>query len=296
LSKKAVKTWSTPVPTQADREAAHHTALIPCALCGGFSFVPALCCDGFAYVKCGECGLVQMNPQPAAASVHDRYGGAYGDDYLHYEMTNENAFLALQLKTLEDARFYEEEKRFFQDGKKRFLDVGCATGALLEKMRERGWETCGVEISAQMAEYGKRRRNLVISTRPLEENGFAENSFAVIHASHVIEHLNDPAVFVREIYRILKDGGLFLVTTPNIAGMQAKLFGGRWRSAIYDHLYLFSRDTLGALLRREGFQVEQTVTWGGLAKGTVPAGIKKIADRLAKKAGLGDVMLLKARK
>jgi 2-polyprenyl-3-methyl-5-hydroxy-6-metoxy-1,4-benzoquinol methylase len=301
--KAAVKTWSTPVPDAlsgtgcvAEGRTDRQGALIPCAVCGAAVFRPALCCEGFAYVRCRDCGLVQMNPQPEAASVQKRYGSAHGNDYLAYETANEAAFLALQHKTLEDAGIGRIEAQFFPSGRRRFLDAGCATGALLEKMRERGWEASGVEISAQMAEYGRKNRGLPISTLPLEENGFAENSFDVIHASHLIEHLNNPAVFVREAQRILSGGGLFLVTTPNIAGMQAKLLGGRWRSAIYDHLYLFSVKTLAALLRREGFVVEQTVTWGGLARGLAPAPVKRIADRLAKKTGLGDVMMMKARK
>jgi 2-polyprenyl-3-methyl-5-hydroxy-6-metoxy-1,4-benzoquinol methylase len=237
-----------------------------------------------------------MNPQPEKATVHERYGSVHGGDYLRYELANEAAFLSLQSKTLHDARIDRIEASFFKAGKQRFLDVGCATGALLEKMRKRGWEVSGVEISAQMAEYGRKNRGVTVSTLPLEANGFMAKSFDVVHASHLIEHLNSPGVFVREVYRILDDGGLFLVTTPNIAGMQARVSGGRWRSAIYDHLYLFSAKTLAALLRREGFHIEQIVTWGGIMKGAAPAVIKKIADFLAKKAGCGDVMMIKARK
>jgi 2-polyprenyl-3-methyl-5-hydroxy-6-metoxy-1,4-benzoquinol methylase len=237
-----------------------------------------------------------MNPQPNAAEVQARYGDTHGADYLAYERANEAAFLTLQLKTIEDAGIDRIEERFFSLGRKRFLDAGCATGALLEKIRERGWDVRGVEISAQMAEYAVKTRGLRVSTLPLEANGFAENSFDLIHASHLIEHLNNPAGFVRCARRILDTDGLLLITTPNIAGIQARLFGGRWRSAIYDHLCLFSTKTLGRLLRREGFAVEQIVTWGGLARGLAPLPVKKIADRLAKKTGLGDVMMIKARK
>jgi SAM-dependent methyltransferase len=291
-----MKTWSTPIPVAHSGLVSEAAAPIPCALCGGHVFRPALSCEGFHYVRCAGCGLVQMNPQPETTSVHERYGSAHGDDYLRYERANEAAFLALQMKTLEDACLDEERERFFRDGKRRFLDIGCATGALLEKMRENGWDASGVEISAQMAEFGIKKRNIAISTLPLEENGFAENHCAVVHASHLIEHLNRPGLFVREVCRILNDGGLFLVTTPNIDGMQARLSGGKWRSAIYDHLYLFSVKTLTALLRREGFHIEKVVTWGGIAKGATPAFIKKTADRLAKKTGCGDVMMVKARK
>jgi cyclopropane fatty-acyl-phospholipid synthase-like methyltransferase len=100
--------------------------------------------------------------------------------------------------------------------------------------------------------------------------------------------------FAEEVYRILAPGGYFLVTTPNIAGFQAKLFKSRWRSAIFDHLYLFSVKTLSRLLADKGFTIERVRTWGGFAAGTAPTAIKLVADKWAKRLGLGDVMLIRA--
>jgi SAM-dependent methyltransferase len=287
-AQRAVKTWSTPVTVQKSRP-------VSCALCGGDSFTPALDCEGFSYVRCRGCGLVQMNPQPLAEEVSRRYGG----EYLEYELANEKPFLELQLLALEDAGFWdleEELKSRRGPGKPRVLDCGCAAGALLGELRGRGWDCAGVEICRAEAEYARRERSLDVRSLPLEENRFSGGSFDVVLASHLIEHLNSPAAFVSEVRRILAPGGVFIVTTPNIGGFQAKLFRGRWRSAIFDHLYLFSVKTLSALLAQKGFAVEKTVTWGGLAAGTAPGPIKRLFDRLAKKRGFGDVMLMRAKK
>jgi SAM-dependent methyltransferase len=241
---------------------------------------------------------VQINPQPLAEAVLGRYRESSGTGYLAYELANEKNFLALQELGLADAGFGELEGELLQraaaEGRKaEVIDIGCATGALLGVLRERGWRCRGIEISPA-AEYARRERGLEVSGLPLEENRFRDGAFDLALASHLIEHLNDPAGLVREAYRILRPGGRFLVTTPNIAGFQARLFGGRWRSAIFDHLYLFSRRTLGALLEGAGFTVEKTATWGGLAAGTAPAPLKKTADRLVKRFGAGDVMLIRA--
>jgi len=85
------------------------------------------------------------------------------------------------------------------------------------------------------------------------------------------------------------------VTTPNVDGLQARLFRGAWRSAIADHLTLFSVRTLRRLLEEGGFQVLAVQTWGGLAKGTAPAWLKGPVDRWAKRRGRGDVVLMLAR-
>jgi 2-polyprenyl-3-methyl-5-hydroxy-6-metoxy-1,4-benzoquinol methylase len=318
--KKDVKTWSTP---QREEE----RISVPCTICGADTFIPHFPDNGsnplfspaahqakeipdlvfFSYVRCVQCGLVQINPQPSPEAIVHRYDKNSGNDYLEYELANEKSFLDLQELALNDAGFYDLEKKLFSpketasrltitaDEKPLILDIGCATGALLTVLKNRGWAVQGVEISGPQAEYC-RKKGLTVSKVPLEKNNFSEGSFDVVLASHVIEHLNNPSLFVREVYRILKPNGHFFVTTPNIAGFQAKLFGSRWRSAIFDHLYLFSVKTLRKLLEQTGFNVEQVKTWGGLAEGTASPAVKKTMDKLAKRFGFGDVMIMRARR
>ena len=282
--------WSTPVVDEEKR-------LIPCNLCGGHDFLAHLFCEGFFYVRCADCGLVQINPQPLNEEVRKRYDAAFGEDYFAYELSNENNFLNLQLQALKDIGFEKLERELILNGRNmRVLDIGCATGALLAWLRERGWETTGLEISGPQAEYARQKKGLDIRSVPLENNKFPDGTFEVVWASHLIEHLNDPAGMLREVWRILAPKGRFLVTTPNVAGFQARLFKTRWRSAIFDHLYLFSLKTLRRLLRENGFIIEKTACWGGLALGTAPAPIKYMFDRAAKAFGFGDVIIIRAKK
>ena len=279
------KDWSAPPPNEEKR-------LVPCALCGGSLLTTLLSCDGFSYVRCRDCRLAQINPQPVEREIKLRYG----EDYLTYELANEDNFFNLQLLGLADTNFSEVESALFPKNKKpRVLDIGCATGRLLRHLRENGWQSTGVEICRPQADHCRQKYQLDVHDLPLAENRFSDGAFDVVLASHVIEHLNDPKSFVREVCRILTPNGRFFVTTPNIAGFQAALFGKRWRSAIPDHLYLFSVDTLTRLLAENGFTIEKTVTWGGLAAGTAPKPIKRLFDRAAKRFGFGDVVMIRAR-
>jgi SAM-dependent methyltransferase len=240
-----------------------------------------------------------MNPQPVRDEIIARYSDKFGEDYLSYELENETSFLKLQRLALEDSGFFKLEKPLFSravDGEPpSVLDIGCATGALLDFLRGRGWRVTGVEISPS-AGYAQKERRLDVRNLPLEECGFPDNSFDVVLASHLIEHLNSPRSFLTETYRVLKNGGRVFITTPNISGFQARLFGPRWRSAIFDHLYLFSVRTLTNMLKSAGFKIEKVSTWGGLAAGLAPSWLKKTADFLAKRLGFGDVMIVRARK
>jgi SAM-dependent methyltransferase len=241
--------------------------------------------SSFSYIKCRKCSLVFQNPQPLFEDLSKRYD----DEYFRYEIENEKNFLNLMLKGLDDIGF--DQLDFSKTGKT-VLDIGCATGELLYYMKERGWKTSGVEICSEAAEFGNRERKVNIFSEPLEKNCFSDNSFSFIHASHLIEHLNEPDLFLKEVYRLLKPGGFFAVVTPNIDGFQSSLFKERWRSAIPDHMFLFSKKTLIKMAGNCGFKALKTATWGGLAEGTAPRPVKKAADKLVKLTGSGDVVIV----
>lgn len=236
-------------------------------------------------MRCRTCGLVFQNPQPVQAELVDRYD----EDYFRYEAENEKSFFHLMELSLADVGFDAIERAL--PPSRSFLDIGCATGMLIARMKERGWQEQGVEVCRPAADHGIRTRGVRIFTGTLEEAHFPARSFDAVHCSHLIEHLTDPRGFLLEVRRILAPGGSFFVTTPNADGFQAHLFGSEWRSMIPDHMYLFSRRTLRRLLDECGFQILAGKTWGGLAVGTVWKPIKAVADRMAKGLNFGDVMI-----
>ena len=276
--------------TYSERPGEERTRRIPCPLCRVDTSRRFLEGEGYGFVRCARCGLVFQNPQP----VFEDLRGRYAENYFQYELENEANFFNLMRLGLRDIRFDELSSAF--PTPRRFLDVGCATGMLLADLRERGWEVQGVELCRQSAEYGIRSRGLDIRIGTLEEAALPEASFHVVHFSHLIEHVPDPWGLLREVHRLLVDGGYVVVTTPNIAGFQARLFRERWRSAIADHLTLFSKRTLKQMLAATGYRSLRLRTWGGLAKGAAPPWLKRPLDALAKRLGFGDVVLVLADK
>lgn len=279
-----MKTFSKrPDPNESQR-------LVSCSVCGANRPVPFWQCDGFSFVRCASCGHVYQNPQPDAGSLIDRYD----EEYAAYEVENATNFLDLMLKGLADVRFFERMREWGVDPS--LLDIGCATGALLEHAKEQGYRVQGVEVCIPAAEYGERERRVPIAVGTLDEAELGDARFGAAHYSHVIEHVPDPRAFVREVRSRLFPGGLMVLVTPNTAGLQPRLFRENWRSAIADHVHLFSRRNLVRLVTEEGFTVVDQQTWGGLGIGTAPRWIKRPVDRLAKRLGFGDVMLLLCRR
>lgn len=256
-----------------------------CNICGSKRTSLYLKLDGFSYKKCLGCGLVYQNPRPVFKDLKKRYG----DNYFDYELSNQDNFFQLMKLGLRDIRindFYEDDIK-----NRKFLDIGCATGLLLNHMKGSGWDTKGVEICRPSAEYGIKESSLDIFIGTLEEAAFRDNYFDVVHFSHLIEHVPDPKALLVEINRILKNDGHMIMTTPNADGWQARASKSNWRSAITDHIYLFTKTTMRKLLGITNYRIVEQISWGGIPRGNKPDYIKKPADKLAKYFNIGDVML-----
>jgi len=261
---------------------------VSCPVCGGSETALHWACGEFSFERCRNCGHVYQNPQPRFEDLKERYA----DEYFDYELTNDKTFFTLMQQGLSDIQFQELEAHLTDN--RHFLDVGCATGVLLEHLSSRGWDVQGVEICEPAARYGRDVRKVPIHIGTLEDAAFADNTFSFVHFSHVIEHVPDPRGFLSEVRRVLQPGGFLVVVTPDIASFQAALYGSRWRSAIADHLHLFSHNGLFRLLSDTGFHVQKRKSWGGIPAGAAPNWLKRPADLLAKRLNVGDVMLFLA--
>jgi 2-polyprenyl-3-methyl-5-hydroxy-6-metoxy-1,4-benzoquinol methylase len=261
-----------------------------CAVCGAAEASEQFVLPEARFVKCRNCGHIYQSPRPVFDDLRDRYQ----DTYFDYEIENEQSFFRLMLQGLGDIDFPRIESSL--NGRRRFLDVGCATGMLLEHMRDRGWKVQGVEICGPAAEYGMRERGIPIEIATLEESKLPAQSFDLVHLSHLIEHVPDPRGFLEEAARVTRVGGHLVLVTPDVSGFQARLFGKRWRSAIADHLHLFSYRILRRLVEEAGFEIVRKRSWGGIAAGMAPAWLKRAADTWAKRLNVGDVMIVHARR
>lgn len=262
---------------------------VRCPVCGQGGTRPCWQLDGYSFVRCVGCSHIYQNPRPRPADLANRYDEAYKQ----YEVENAENFFSLMRLGLADLGFDEIEASL--PGSRCFVDIGCATGVLVRHMADRDWESVGIELSEASADYGRRQRGIDIRTGSLESVSFPDAHFDLVHSSHVIEHIPEPGAFVDEIRRVIKPGGWCITVTPSVAGFQARLLGKHWRSAIPDHVHLFSPSGLMRLFAERGLQPVRLKTWGGIAKGLAPVPIKKVLDRMAKRWGFGDVMALLVR-
>jgi len=95
----------------------------------------------------------------------------------------------------------------------RLLDVGCGTGFHIAEVRRLGFDAVGVEPGPELRTRARANNpDARIEDGQIEDLPFPDASFDVVMAIEVIRHLAVPAAGVRELARVLRPGGLALVT------------------------------------------------------------------------------------
>ncbi|MCK5243608.1 class I SAM-dependent methyltransferase [bacterium] len=98
------------------------------------------------------------------------------------------------------------------------IDLGTADGRMLDMVHQKYPDTrcAGVEYNQELVDFGKTNfPGLDISQGDIQSLDYPDNSFDVVIATAVIEHLPNPGKAMREVKRVLRAGGLLVLTAPD---------------------------------------------------------------------------------
>lgn len=206
----------------------------------------------FTVVKCNNCDLVYINPRPNSTIISEYYPDEYWD--ISEDDKNMKTHFKEFIHKFINKISYKITIPPQYGGK--ILDIGCGDGKGLLKLKESGWETYGVETSDLAADYVRRKYNINVITGTVEDAVFKDEFFDVIILSHVLEHISNPKTTLLEINRILKNGGILVISIPNVDSFEAKTFKKYWTAwELPRHLYHFTPTTIYSLLNSTGFDV-----------------------------------------
>jgi SAM-dependent methyltransferase len=221
----------------------------------------------YDYGRCNHCAAVFQVPMPDAKQI----AAFYPDDYEQYQPERPRRIKNIEKGALRAVfgythlqvpagyllagqllgRLKYRNTPPFRSGRQA-LDIGCGNGKFLVKLRALGWEVQGVEFNAGAVGVC-RDSDLNVFHGDLHAAGFPDESFDMVSARHLIEHLPDPNRFMAEIARILKPGGYLYIRTPSSRALGRKIFGKYWfPNEVPRHLVLFSPENLTLLARQHG--------------------------------------------
>jgi len=205
----------------------------------------------------------------------------------------------------------------------RFLDIGCADGAITVRLAEAAGatETFGVDIAADAVAAAKEKGIKAFSVDlDNQDLPFEDGQFDVVYCGEVIEHVFDPDHLLGEVKRVLKLGGRCVLTTPNLAGWPnrfALLLGFqpysmavspnhegvgkllvRGEEGQWGHIRVFTLTALKELVRLHGFGIHTVRGCAVTLKSTHKlAALVRFLDRFfARFPGLANRVILVLRK
>lgn len=208
--------------------------------------------DNLDIVKCEKCNVLYVNP--------------IFNEEKYIQIYQSKQYQEIVQKLGEDSHLYRKnrfgkermdfiEKYHRNELPKRFLDIGCSTGFVIEEAQERGWDTSGIELNPSAADFA-RKRGLKIFSKPLEGLSF-ENKFSAIGLFDVLEHLVNPNESLLKIRDMLLPNGNIFIYVPNYTSASREILGIENSHFIWPthHLTYFTPDTLKNFIESLGFKV-----------------------------------------
>jgi len=225
--------------------------------------------------KCKDTGMLYLCPRPNKKNREAMLAGTLPDALKEYDEHIYNYAAVDKLRTADFEERLLDLSRAFPGGGHSILDVGTSSGNFMEVAIRHGWKAVGLEpFPNDVARC--REKGLDVMLGLAESLPYPDNTFDVVHASHVFEHLENPLAAAKEAWRVLKPGGLLFIEVPNQLdnfGFHRDMFfrnvKQRKRSiASIHHLWFFGRRTLHALYDKALFSDirivnKQHKTFGG---------------------------------
>ena len=231
-----------------------------CGLCGEIFFIEVYCqIDKYGQevttVACKKCGLVQLNPRKNEDELANFYSSHY---YTGYSLDENKAassnWLSRKNKIAKDILDAVELHKELNGNK--LLDIGSSYGFLIKDAKNRGSEVFGIEPSVKQANELQCEGFNIFNGTLQDYLDTDYNFFDIITLSHVLEHVEQPKIFLSNISKLLKPESFICVEVPNISW---ELEFGRFPYSTHSaHIYYFTPQTLEVLFKTSGYNVVST--------------------------------------
>lgn len=227
----------------------------------------------FEVVECNNCGLVYLNPRPTIESMEYFYPKGY-----HEGRNNDEHQLRYRVQT-EYLPILNKE---------RILDVGCARGDYLNYLKSiyPNVHASGVDYFSEKVDFDF----INFVNKLLPDAKLQAESFDLVTAWAVFEHLHAPSDYFAEVSRVLKRGGKFIFLVTNSESFYGKY---AYKEDIPRHTYHFSEETLNLYAHKFNFKVAkysyETRLWDSTGAGTFKYRLMEMMGSNWERRQLGEI-------
>ena len=208
----------------------------------------------FTYLQCKQTNTIFANPRPKPEALEKFYSNTKSSQYWT------NKFFLPKLKARKNKIVKPQvdffSKKFNRYKRKNILDIGAGLGLFLIELKKK-WPKSNLfalEPSKSMAE--KCRNNNINVYETTIEKINIKKKFDVITCFELFEHIYDPGLFLKKIFKLLNKNGIFYFTTLNGMGFDIQMLGKNSNS-IYPpyHINFFNPTSIEFLLKKVGFDI-----------------------------------------
>jgi SAM-dependent methyltransferase len=200
----------------------------------------------YSLVRCDGCGTGICDPQITDEELHDYYGDE--------EIVGAGKYQAWIKKYRYIYDWIVRRSGRLQS----VFEIGCNSANQLRYFRERGWQTLGFEFSRACQDYARDKNGVEVVGELLSDyhSRQPEQRFDLALLIHTFEHITSPAALLTDIRSMLKSGGLLYIEVPNADSLTYRLMA-RYENimCLPYHAYLYTQESLKALLRNHGFDI-----------------------------------------
>ena len=213
----------------------------------------------FTIGRCQNCGFCYLSNIPDENEIVKFYPPDYGAYNLSVGLEESLYSKLLGVFLNHGVASYFDIPILKPFGNGKMLDIGSGSGYLLKMYKEAGWDITGVDFSDLAVD----RANAMLGDAycgkgNAERPGFNPESFSLITASQVLEHLENPLETLLNWKKLLRNDGWIIVAVPNFMSLNRRLFGKWWYGGLSlpRHFNHFSAETLSYILAKCSFHTQ----------------------------------------
>ncbi len=254
--------------------------------CGGRSELPSP--HSADYRVCPRCGAHFATRRLKPGAIGQFY--SFEGYWTHRQQSKHHPTLFERQQLLEsDGRvqcWLETIDRHMRGRRGTVVEAGCAEGTLLLALRQRGWETIGIEPDTETVAAVRERTGLDLRAGVFPDA--PAPACDVFVALDVLEHVPDPLRFLQAARAALRPDGLLFLQLPLLEPAQPDF--GDMNAKVFDpeeHVFIYSRAAIATLLETAEFEVlENDRAWRRAHEFVVARRLDRPARRVRRLANL----------